>query len=121
MLILIKLVALLMTVFGLSIFASPQFTQRVFQFFKEGNRIYYAGVIRAVVGLFILMSASKSVVPVAATSLGVIFLLSGIVVFAGNLEKMKAFLEHYSQMPTLVVRLLGLIAATFGILVFSIF
>lgn len=120
MLILVKLIGLIITVFGLGIFASPQFSQRVFQFFKEGNRIYYAGVVRAVVGLLILMSASKSLVPVAATALGVIFLLSGVVMFAADVEKMKAFLERYSQMPGLVVRLLGLVAATFGILIFSI-
>lgn len=119
--ILAKLFGVVMTVFGLAIFASPQFSQKMFNFFNEGKRIYLAGVIRFVAAVIILLAASKSAVPVAAMALGVMFLVSGIVVFAVDLEKMKAFILHYSQMPGLAIRLLGLMAATFGILIFSIF
>ncbi|MBI4115292.1 MAG: DUF2065 family protein [Candidatus Omnitrophica bacterium] len=121
MIILIKLVGIVITVFGLAIFASPEFSQKVFDFFKEGKRIYYAGVVRVAAGALILLSASQSAVPLAAIALGVMFLVSGIVVFVSDLEKMKAFILTYSQMPSLVIRLFGLVGASFGILIFSIF
>lgn len=60
-------------------------------------------------------------VPLAAIALGLMFLASGMVVFAADLEKMKGFMTHYSEMPSLVIRLLGLVAGCFGILIFSIF
>jgi len=116
-----KLLGLLIAGFGTAIFASPQVTQKIFQFFKEDKRIYIAGVVRAFTGVVLLLAASQSVVPVAAIALGIMFLTSGIVIFACDLEKMKTFMAHYSQMPVLVLRLLGLIAASFGILTFSIF
>ena len=121
MLILVKLIGVIIAAFGLAIFASPVFSQKVFNFFKEGKKLYYAAVIRGAVGLVILFTASRSQVPVAAISLGLMFLASGIVVFVGDLEKMKGFVTGFSEMPELVIRLLGLVAATFGVLVFSIY
>ncbi|PIW58272.1 MAG: hypothetical protein COW13_05310 [Candidatus Omnitrophica bacterium CG12_big_fil_rev_8_21_14_0_65_50_5] len=67
------------------------------------------------------MAVSHSRVPLAAIALGVMFLMSGIIVFASDTEKLKTFISHYAQMPALVIRLLGLVAACFGLLVFSIF
>ncbi|HNV85332.1 MAG TPA: hypothetical protein PKL97_00020 [Candidatus Omnitrophota bacterium] len=121
MLILVKLIGVVIAAFGLAIFISPAFTQKVFSFFKEGKRIYYAGVIRVVLGVIILTAASRSQVPLAAIALGLLFLMSGIIVFMCEEEKIKALLSHYSEMPPLVVRFLGIVPATFGVLVFSIF
>ena len=121
MVILAKVVGMLITIMGLAIFASPQFTQKIFGFFKEGTRIYLAGVVRGVVGFILLIGASQSEVPLAAIALGLMFIMSGIVVFAADLDKLKDFIESYSQMPALVLRLLGLVAASFGILIFGIF
>ncbi|MFH1799758.1 MAG: hypothetical protein ABH891_02760 [Candidatus Omnitrophota bacterium] len=115
-----KLIGLAVAGFGLTIFVSPKFVQKVFNFIKEGKRIYWAGVFRCLVGFLLLLIASKSAVPVATVSVGAVFLLSGIIVFACDLEKLKNFLVHYSEMPVLVIRLLGLVAASFGILIFSI-
>ena len=118
--ILAKLIGLVVAGVGLTIFASPAFTQKVFAFVKEGKRIYLAGVARCLVGLILLLIASQSVLPVATVAVGVILLLSGIIVFACDLEKLKNFITHYSELPVLVLRLIGLAAACFGILIFSV-
>jgi uncharacterized protein YjeT (DUF2065 family) len=118
---LVKLVGLLIMALGLAIFASPSFAQKIFDFIKEGKRIYYAGVIRTAVGLILFLCASQSRVPLTAIALGLMFLVSGIVVFAADPEKLKALIGFYSEMPGLVIRLLGLVAAAFGILIVSIF
>jgi len=115
-----KSIGLLVAAFGLTLFAMPQFIHKVFDFFKEGKRLYWAGVFRSLVGLVLLLEASQSAVPAATVSLGVLFLLSGIIVFACDAEKLKAFLAQYSEMPVLVLRLLGLVAACFGILIFAV-
>ena len=121
MVILVKLIGVLILALGLTIFASPAITQKIFKFFKEGKNIYYAGVFRTVVGILVFLCAAQSSVPLAAIALGLMFLVSGIVVFAADQEKLKSFLVSYSEMPGLVIRLLGLVAASFGILLFSIF
>ena len=121
MIILVKLIGIVIMAFGLVIFASPEFTQKILGFFKEGKRLYLAGVIRGVVGMLLFLTASQSRVQLAAISLGLMFLVSGIVVFAADIEKLKAFIASFSDMPALVIRLMGLVAASFGILIFSIF
>ncbi|HOW36537.1 MAG TPA: DUF2065 family protein [Candidatus Omnitrophota bacterium] len=121
MIILVKIVGILIMALGLMIFVSPEFTQKLFAFFKDGKKIYYAGVFRSVVGLILILGSGESLVPLAAIALGLMFLVSGIAVFASDTEKLKAFIESYSQMPALVIRLLGLVATSFGILVFAIF
>jgi uncharacterized protein YjeT (DUF2065 family) len=121
MIILVKLVGVLIMALGLTIFASPTITQKIFSFFKEGKNIYYAGVFRVVLGVLLFLTAAKSTVPLAAIALGLMFLVSGIVVFAADTEKLKTFISSFSEMPTLVIRLLGLVATSFGILIFSIF
>jgi uncharacterized protein YjeT (DUF2065 family) len=115
-----KLIGLAVAVLGMTIFVSPKFFQKVFAFIKEGKRIYWAGVSRCLVGFLLLFIASRSALPVATVSVGAVFLLSGIIVFACDLEKLKSFLTQYSEMPVLVIRLLGLVAVSFGILIFSI-
>lgn len=121
MIILVKLVGVLIMVLGLTIFGYPDITQKIFAFFKEGKRIYYAGVIRTAVGILLFICASRSTVPLAVIAVGLMFLVSGIIVFATDPEKIKGFIVSYSGMPELVIRLLGLVAASFGILIFSIF
>ena len=120
MVILVKLVGVLIMAVGLVIFASPSITQKIFDFIKEGKRIYYAGVVRSVIGLALFFCASRSSVPLAAIAVGLMFLVSGIAVFAADVEKIKAFMSSYSEMPSLVIRLLGLVAASFGMLIISI-
>jgi hypothetical protein len=120
MLILAKLIGLLVATFGLTLFVLPRFTEKVFDFMKEGKRLYWAGVVRSLIGLILLMGAPQSALPVATVSVGVIFLLSGIIVFACDLEKLKGFFAHYIELSAVVTRLLGLVVACFGILIFSI-
>jgi len=121
MIVITKLVGFLIAGFGLVIFASPKVTEKIFHFFMQGKNLYIAGVIRVSVGLVLLVAASQSAVPLAAIALGVMFLVSGIVIFAADEQKLKDFMLAYSQMPSLVIRLLGLMAASFGILIISIF
>ncbi len=121
MIFLVKLIGVLIAALGLTIFASPSFTQKIFGFFKVGKRVYYAGVIRTFVGLVLLICSTRSTIPLAAISLGLMFLVSGIAVFASDPEKLKAFIQPFREMPELVIRLLGLVAASFGILIFAIF
>lgn len=121
MVILAKIIGVIIAGFGLTIFASPQITEKVYAFFKEGKNIYLAGVVRAFTGLVLLLATAQSTVPMAAIALGIMFLTSGIIIFAVDPEKTKVLITHFSEMPTLVIRLFGLVAASFGILILSIF
>lgn len=120
LILLAELIGLVVAGVGLTIFALPEFIQKIFDFVKEGKRLYWAGVVRCLIGLVLLLIAPKSVLPVATVAVGLVFLLSGIIAFACDLEKMKSFLAHYNELPVLVIRLIGLTVACVGILIFSV-
>ena len=121
MAIIVKFIGLVISVLGLAIFASPQFSQKVFAFFQEGKRLYYSGVARVLVAAALFAAASQSPAPLAAIALGIMGLVSAIVIFAADMEKLKSFTASYSQMPALIIRLLGLVAASFGMLIVALF
>jgi len=121
MVFLAQALGILIAIFGLALFISPQLSQKVFAFFKEGKRIYIAGGVRVFAAAVLGLAASESYLPVAAYTLAVIFLLSGIIVFVCDLEKLKSFILKYSEMPAIAIRLFGLVAAAFGFLTFSLF
>lgn len=121
MIIIVKLIGFLIMIFGFCIFSVPSLTKKIFELCLKGNNLYVAGVVRGAIGLILFFAASQSLVPLAAIALGLMFLVSGIIVFASDEEKLKAFIASYSELPSLLIRLFGLIAASFGILVFAIF
>ena len=116
-----KGLGVLIGITGLLFFALPASMQKVFEFFMQGKRIYLAGVIRLAAGGILLGTSPHSLVPRAALALGLLFFMSGLVIFAAPPDKIKDFIRHYSQMPGTFLRLLGLVAASFGLLIFSIF
>lgn len=116
-----KAFGIAISVLGLAIFAAPVVADRLFAFFQRGRWLYLAGVIRLTVGGVLLAAASASTVPLAAIALGTLFVTSGVIVFVLNPSKARDFIAAYRNMPGIVIRLLGLVAATFGILIYSIF
>ena len=120
MIVLVKLIGVIVALFGLTIFSAPQLSAKIFEFIKEGKRIYAAGVIRVCIGLLLMIAAHHSRIPVASVALGILFLISGIIVFAADLDKLKGILSHYQDLPVLILRLLGLIAVSFGLLIYAV-
>lgn len=121
MVLLIKLIGLLILAMGLAICASPAFMKKISDFFFQGKNIYYAGAIRAAAGGFLLLGASQSKLPLAAAVLGILFLLSAAVIFVTGAENMKNFIRQYLTLPQPAIRILGLVAACFGLLILVIF
>lgn len=121
MLLLVQLIGFLIMGFGLTICVLPSVTQKVLTFFSQGENIYYAGLIRLVTGLALIFAAAQSKMPLAAVTLGILFLLSAFLIFGTDRAKIKAFIQQYLTLPELAIRLLGLIAACFGLLIISIF
>jgi uncharacterized protein YjeT (DUF2065 family) len=121
MLILIKLIGIMIAGAGLTLFAAPQMLRKVVDYIAVGKRFYWAGVIRSAIGLLLFLASTQSTIPLAALCVGMIFLLSGLIAFACDLEKTKTWMASSAEMPVLIIRLLGLLGSSFGVLILSIF
>ena len=70
MVVLIKAVGVLILTAGIVFFIYPQAAKKLFSFFRQGRRIYIAGVLRILFGVIFLMGASDCrTVGVITTSL----------------------------------------------------
>lgn len=120
MILAMKLVGILIAGVGIFWFIRPDAMKKVLKWLQEGKRSYGIGLLRLAIALVILFAASQSRLPAVAVTLGILFLLSGITVFAIGQEKLFSLFQWWDEQTDLVLRLLALIAVTFGVLILYI-
>ena len=118
--IIVKIIGVLIAGLGIAFAAHPPLAKRMMEFWKTGNRVYYAGVIRLAIGVLILMAASGADLPLAAVALGLMFLASGSLIFVMGLDAMKKQIEYWEGQPDIPIRIMGVFAFTFGVLIFCV-
>ncbi len=111
-----RLIGLAIAILGFSICVRPLIVQKLFAFFSAGKNLYYAAAARITAGVILILATPQSILPAGAFVLGVLFILSGAIIFTADLQKLKDFIAHYAGLPPLTVRLLGAIAVCFGCL-----
>lgn len=119
MALLANLVGVFITGFGLFVTILPEKAKVLMGFWREGNRAYWGGIIRIAIAVVVFLAAPSGWTPGPAVALGILFLVSGVLVFAIGLEKMKEQILWWENQPQLVLRLLGLVVLSFGILVLT--
>ncbi len=117
MLITAKLIGVAIILIGVAILFLPDTLKKVLGFWKEGSRIYGVGVFRVLAGLVFFIAAPGSHLVGGTVAVGFLFFLAGAVIFVAGPEKIKALIAVWAEMPLVVCRIMGLIAAVFGTLI----
>ena len=78
------------------------------------NRIYLAGILRFALAVVFLVGASRCRYPKVIIAFGIAFIISGVVVFAVRLEKLKSILRWWGKQPAIILRILGLLTIIIG-------
>jgi len=95
----------------------PKVIKQLFAFFMKGKRIYLAAVLRLLIGVILLIAASPQCKSTwVIITLGIFFLIAGVMIFALGLEKTKSILNWWNNKPLIVLRLVSLIPIAIGIL-----
>lgn len=116
MLLLVKLIGIIIAGMGVSFLLKPKMMVRFIAFWEKGRRLYIAGILRIVFAIILLFSASQCKSVGIVLTLGILFLIGGIIIFTLGLKKLKSILKWWAGKSPLVFRLLGLIALGIGIL-----
>lgn len=117
MIFLAKTLGILLCGFGIFVAALPDKARTVMSFWKEGSRAYGIGMIRLTVGIIVLLASPHAHVPGVAAIVGILFVLSGAIIFVVGPEKIKELIAWWEGHPDHVIRLVGFVALTFGLLV----
>jgi len=117
MIVTIRIIAIGLICMGLFFALRPQAMKSLMRFLGDGRRYYAVGVIRLVLAVLFLSAASEADVTWIMVVLGILFLVSGTLVFAMKASTVTGFISWYKSRPTWMLRLAALAIVIIGGLV----
>ncbi|MBU4484471.1 hypothetical protein KKA47_03520 [bacterium] len=116
MIFIVRIIAFLIAAMAIVGAIVPQHSQKLFIWFKEEKRLYYAAIGRMVIGVIILYSTASGQVPWLLTTIGLIFLGSGLLIFFLGLDRCKGLCDKILGIPATQYRFLHLIPLIFALI-----
>ena len=115
--IVIKTLGIVFVLIGIVYLLRPDIMKWLMEFFKQGKRIYFAGLIRFALAVVFLLGARECKRFWVIFAFGILFIISGLLVFIIPLEKIKAYIGWWQKKPPLLLRLMALIALAIGAII----
>ena len=113
----IKSLGILFSLMGIAYLLRPDIIKKLMVFFKKGNRIYLAGLLRFALAVVFFVGARECRYFWIIFACGIIFLLSGLLIFMLGPEKIRRMFNWYQNQPNLFFRVIALIVLIFGAIV----
>ncbi len=115
--IVIQSLGIVFAVVGIVYLLKPNVMKWLMEFFKQGKRIYFAGLIRFVLAIVFFVGARECKHPWVIFAFGILFIVGGLLIFILKPEKIKQIFEWYQKQPVLIFRVIAAIILVFGALV----
>ena len=113
----IKSLGIIFVLMGLAYLLRPAIIKKLMVFFKKGNRIYLPGLIRFALAIIFFVGARECRYFWIIFACGIIFLLSGLLIFILGPEKIRRMFNWYENQPDMFFRVIALIVLIFGAIV----
>ena len=110
----IKIIGIVIVFIAIMYLLKPDIMKRLIEFFKQGKRIYCAGLIRFVLAIVFLLAANQCKIPWVIIVFGILFIISGLLIFTLGPEKLKTILDWYQKQSSLLLQVIALIALAIG-------
>ena len=118
--IVIKTLGILIALVGIIYFLRPDVMKWLMEFFKQGKRIYFAGLIRFALAVVFLVAARECKHSWVIFAFGILFIISGLLIFMLGLERLKSIIDWYQKQSVLLLRVVAVIAlALGGVIIYS--
>ncbi len=118
--IVIKILGTVFILAGILYFVKPSICRRIMEFFKQGKRLYFAGLIRFALAIVFLLAARECDITWVIATFGVLFIISGLLIFVLGLERLKSMIDWWQKQSFLLLRVIALITLALGaVIVYS--
>jgi uncharacterized protein YjeT (DUF2065 family) len=105
---------------GVIFLIRPIIIKNVVGFFKVGIRPHIAASIRIAVAVLLFLGAQQCRIHWVIITLGIIFLLSGLIIFAIGAKKAGSLMGRFENQPLDFIRIFSLLPLAVGtIIIFS--
>ncbi len=92
----------------------PNKLRHIAEHFTMGHSLYYAALIRVVLGVLLIFAASSTRLPQLTTGLGVFLIVAGAAILMIGIKRMIRFAYWWLAKPNFVLQLGGVVAVGFG-------
>ena len=113
----IKVIGIIFVFMAVVFLVKPVIFQNIAEFFKHGRRLYLAGVLRFALAVVFLLGAGDCDKFWPIMAIGILFMISGLLVFTISRDKLKSIIGWWQKQPVLIIRVLALIFVGFGSLI----
>lgn len=117
MVLFVKIIGILMISVAIIMMISPASIRKFLNWaMEDGKVIYFGGVVRLVIGIFLLLAASQCKIPIVIVILGILTLATGISVFLIGLERCRKLLDYMLKRNDMALRFILLIPIVVAVL-----
>jgi uncharacterized protein YjeT (DUF2065 family) len=113
----IRIIGTVIAVIGLVYMVRPQIMRATTQFFAKGSRLYIAAMVRFALAIVFIMGARHCGIKWVIVMFGLIFLLSGLLIFMMGLPKAKTILRWFLEQPNFIARVAAGIVIAVGLII----
>lgn len=117
MIILVRLVGVLITVFGAIYLLKPETMRKMVSFWAKGKRVYTAGLLDIIVSIVFLLTALKCKMPLVIALAGILCLIKGIVIFLLGPQGFVSRIDKLVEKPVAFLRFMSFLALLLGVLI----
>jgi uncharacterized protein YjeT (DUF2065 family) len=117
MVIVIKSLGIVFALIGFVYLIKPNILKGLMGFSKKGKRIYFAGLIRFVLAVIFLLAATQCRKPKIIGAFGILFLLSGVLIFVLGPDTIRRIFDWYEKQSTVIFRIIASIVIAVGIVI----
>ena len=112
--IVVKIVGIVIVFLAALLLIKPDIMKQMLAFFKQGKRIYIAGLVRSVLAVIFLLAARECHIPWVIIILGILFLISGLSIFVIGPVKLKPMLDWFQNKSAIFLRAMAVIILAIG-------
>jgi len=94
---------------GMLFLIRPDVSKRIVEFFKKGSRVYFVGLIRFMLAVAFLLGARDCKVKWVIAAFGILFLISGLVIFMSGPKRLRPILDWYQRQSSILIRVIAVI------------
>jgi uncharacterized protein YjeT (DUF2065 family) len=105
------------TCMGLLYLIRPDILKNIMKFFSVGSRLYFAALLRFALAIVFFFGARECDVTWVIVSFGVIFLLSGLLIFMLGLKRAREIISWYLEQQDFIFRILSIIVLGVGLII----
>jgi hypothetical protein len=113
----VKIIGIIIVALAIIYLLKPDVMKYLMEFFVEGRRIYFAGLIRLVLAVVFLLAAHECDVASVIIIFGILFLASGLLIFVLGPGRVKPIVDWFQRQSLFVLRLLALAAFIIGAII----